>query len=106
MERSPWAFKMYKQKIFQAPPHKQKTSKPTHINLPSPPTALGGSSYTLTAQRPMERSPWAFKMYKQKIFQAPPHKQKTTKPTHINLPSPPTALLTLTHKYFGVAEKT
>ena len=26
--------------------------------------------------RPMERSPWAFKMYKQKIFQAPPHKQK------------------------------
>jgi hypothetical protein len=42
MERSPWAFKMYKQKIFQAPPH---------INLPSPPTALGGSSYTLTAQQ-------------------------------------------------------
>ena len=60
MERSPWAFKMYKQKIFQAPPHKQKTTKPTHINLPSPPTALGGSSLPLTAQRPMERSPWAF----------------------------------------------
>jgi hypothetical protein len=46
MERSPWAFKMYKQKIFQAPPHKQKTTKPTHINLPSPPTALGGSFLT------------------------------------------------------------
>ena len=69
MERSPWAFKMYKQKIFQAHPLRW----------------VGLLINTPQHSRPMERSPWAFKMYKQKIFQAPPHKQ-----TH--LPSPPTAL--------------
>ena len=47
----------YKETHLPSPAHKQTTykprphqsSKPTHINLPSPPTALGGSFYKYPA---------------------------------------------------------
>jgi len=97
MERSPWAFKMYKQKIFQAPPHKQKTTKPTHCGRPifqAHPLRWVGL-FKLNPHSTAD--PWnavhgLLRCINRKSSKPRPTNRKQLSPPHIYLPSPPTAL--------------